>query len=182
MLDSYDTNLILWPATPLAASVAEELRGIGVELIGHQATTGGLTAHRTEDDQLLLEITHEHPHGGEILIGAVGENHTRDHVGAGINAIRSSVALRHADIVLAHFTLDQRSYPDWTSAYEAGRAVTLGKPLIVMHDPVFDHALKELDRAALAVTRTPTQLVTVLAYVLANDEYSHQQSDEEDGS
>jgi YtoQ family protein len=119
---------------------------------------------------------------GEILIGAAGESHTRDYVGAGINAIRSSVALRHADIVLAHFTLDQRSCPDWTSAYEAGRAVTLGKPLIVMHDPAFDHALKELDRAALAVTRTPAQFVTLLAYVLANDDYSHQQSDEEDGS
>lgn len=63
MRDAYDTTLILWPATPLPARVVEELRGIEVELIGQQAALGWLTAHRTEDEQLLLEITREHPHG-----------------------------------------------------------------------------------------------------------------------
>jgi hypothetical protein len=55
--DSYDTTLILWPATPLAASVAEELRAIGVPLTEAQAAPGCLTARRTEDGQLLLEIS-----------------------------------------------------------------------------------------------------------------------------
>jgi hypothetical protein len=63
MRDSYDTTLILWPATPLAASVAEELRAIGVPLTEPQAAPGCLTARRTEDGQLLLEISRERLHG-----------------------------------------------------------------------------------------------------------------------
>ena len=63
MRDSYDTTLILWPATPLAASVADELRGIGVPLTEPQAAPGCLTAQRTEDGQLLLEISREQLHG-----------------------------------------------------------------------------------------------------------------------
>lgn len=61
--DSYDTTLILWPATPLAASVADELRGIGVPLAEPEATPGWLTAQRTEDGQLVLEISREQLHG-----------------------------------------------------------------------------------------------------------------------
>jgi hypothetical protein len=63
MRDSYDTTLILWPATPLAASVADELRGIGVELTNPQAAPGWLTVQRTEDGQILLEIFREQLHG-----------------------------------------------------------------------------------------------------------------------
>jgi hypothetical protein len=63
MRDSYDTTLILWPATPLAASVADELRGIGVPLAEPEAAPGWLTAQRTEDGQLVLEISREHLHG-----------------------------------------------------------------------------------------------------------------------
>jgi hypothetical protein len=62
MRDSYDTTLILWPATPLAASVAEELRDIGVQLTEPQAAPG-CAARRTEDGQLLLEISRERLHG-----------------------------------------------------------------------------------------------------------------------
>jgi hypothetical protein len=62
MRDSYDTTLILWPATPLAASVAEELRDIGVQLTEPQAAPG-CAARRTEDGQLLLEISGERLHG-----------------------------------------------------------------------------------------------------------------------
>ena len=63
MRDSYDTTLILWPATPLAASVADELRGIGVPLAEPHTAQGCLTAQRTEDGQLLLEISREQLHG-----------------------------------------------------------------------------------------------------------------------
>jgi hypothetical protein len=63
MRDSYDTTLILWPATPLATSVADELRGIGVPLTEPQAAPGCLTARRTENGQLLLEISRERLHG-----------------------------------------------------------------------------------------------------------------------
>jgi hypothetical protein len=63
MRDSYDTTLILWPATPLAASVADELRDVGVPLTEPQASPGCVTARRTQDGQLVLEISRERLHG-----------------------------------------------------------------------------------------------------------------------
>ncbi len=71
MRDSYDTTLILWPATPLPASVAEELRAIGVELAEPQAASRCLSARRTEDGQLLLEIACERPYGLTDLEGVL---------------------------------------------------------------------------------------------------------------
>jgi hypothetical protein len=45
-------------------------------------------------------------------------------------------------------------------------AAALGKPLITLHPPEHDHALKEVDRAALAVAREPEQVVAILRYVV----------------
>ena len=42
-----------------------------------------------------------------------------------------------------------------------------GKPLITLHPTEHDHALKEVDRAALAVCREPEQVVAVLGYAVA---------------
>ena len=41
-----------------------------------------------------------------------------------------------------------------------------GKPIITLHDPDTTHALKEIDRAAMATAETPAQVVDVLRYVL----------------
>ena len=49
---------------------------------------------------------------------------------------------------------------------DAGYAAALGKSLIIMHGPDHQHALKEVDAAALAVTETPDQVVQILRYVL----------------
>ena len=40
------------------------------------------------------------------------------------------------------------------------------KPLIVMHQDEHQHALKEVDAAALAVTNSPEQVVAILRYVI----------------
>ncbi len=61
--ESYNTTLIFWPATPLAASVAEELRSIDVQFTDRQAIGGWVTPYRTEEGELLLEITGELAHG-----------------------------------------------------------------------------------------------------------------------
>ena len=42
-------------------------------------------------------------------------------------------------------------------------------PIITLHDPATDHAMKEIDAAALAVCRTPEQVVQTLAYVIRGD-------------
>jgi hypothetical protein len=57
MRDSYDTTLILWPATPLAASVAHQLRDVGVDLSELKVKDGWFTAHRTADDTVVLDLS-----------------------------------------------------------------------------------------------------------------------------
>ena len=57
-------------------------------------------------------------------------------------------------------------YKQWNAAFDAGYAAALGKSLIIMHGPDHQHALKEVDAAALAVTETPDQVVQILRYVL----------------
>ena len=42
------------------------------------------------------------------------------------------------------------------------------KSLNVLHPPEHDHALREIDRAALAVAREPEQVVEILRYALAD--------------
>jgi len=56
-------------------------------------------------------------------------------------------------------------YRQWNAAFGAGYAAALGKPIVTLHDPSLTHALKEVDRAALAVAERPDQVVGILAYV-----------------
>ena len=57
-------------------------------------------------------------------------------------------------------------YKQWNAAFDAGYAAALGKSLIVMHGADHQHALKEVDAAALAVVEEPQQIVDILRYVL----------------
>ena len=67
------------------------------------------------------------------------------------------------DIVVVRFG---EKYKQWNAACDAGVAAALGKSLIVMHSAEHQHALKEVDAAALAVVETPQQVVEILQYVL----------------
>lgn len=100
--------------------------------------------------------------GAEIL-GEPEAKFWRDNLGAGVNAIRTRTLLEQADVVVVRFG-DQ--YKQWNAAFDAGYAAALGKPLITLHPEQHDHALKEVDRAALAVAREPRQVVEILAYAL----------------
>jgi YtoQ family protein len=98
--------------------------------------------------------------------GTLGEESTpfwRDHMGAGINAIRTQTLIRAADIVVVRFG---DKYRQWNAAFDAGFAAALDKPVITLHDGDLDHALKEVDRAAQATARTAEQVVDVLRYVI----------------
>ena len=57
-------------------------------------------------------------------------------------------------------------YKQWNAAFDAGYAAALGKSLVIMHGADHQHALKEVDAAALAVVETPQQVVEILTYVL----------------
>jgi YtoQ family protein len=100
---------------------------------------------------------------GTGTLGEESEAFWRDHKGAGVNAIRTQTLIRKADVVVVRFG---DKYRQWNAAFDAGYAAALAKPLVTLHDEELDHALKEVDRAALATARTSEQVVDVLRYVI----------------
>jgi YtoQ family protein len=103
---------------------------------------------------------------GVAILGPEETPFWKDHKGAGINAIRTRTLLEQADVVVVRFG---EQYRQWNAAFDAGQAAALGKALITLHPPEHDHALKEVDRAALAVAREPEQVVAILRYVLTGE-------------
>ncbi|HWM12053.1 MAG TPA: YtoQ family protein [Solirubrobacteraceae bacterium] len=115
------------------------------------AFTGPVTDHTASDD------------AGVAILGAEDRPFWKDHQGAGVNAIRTRTLLQQADVVVVRFG---EQYKQWNAAFDAGMAAALGKPLVTLHPEQHDHALKEVDRAALAVAREPEQVVEILRYVM----------------
>lgn len=115
------------------------------------AFSGPVTDHAASDDC------------GVTILGAQVESFWKDHVGAGINAVRTRTLIERADVVVVRFG---EQYKQWNAAFDAGYAAALGKALITLHPEAHDHPLKEVDRAALAVAREPEQVVAILGYVL----------------
>ena len=127
----------------IARGVADA--GLDVEL------TGPVTDHAASDDC------------GVAILGEQPTSYWKDHVGAGLNAIRTRTLIEQSDVIVVRFG-DQ--YRQWNAAFDAGYAAARGKALVTLHSPEHDHALKEVDRAALAVAREPEQVVEILRYVV----------------
>jgi YtoQ family protein len=102
---------------------------------------------------------------GASILGEEDEQFWRDHKGAGVNAVRTQTLLCKADVVVVRFG---DKYRQWNAAFEAGYAAALGKPVITLHDDELTHALKEVDRAAMAVAQSPDQVVEILRYAIAS--------------
>ena len=100
---------------------------------------------------------------GVDILGPEPDKFWHDHKGAKVNAIRTRKSISDADIVVVRFG---EKYKQWNAAFDAGYAAALGKSLIIMHGADHQHALKEVDAAALAVVETPEEIVRILAYVL----------------
>lgn len=99
---------------------------------------------------------------GVRILGAEPDKFWHDNKGARLNAIRTRKGIAEADIVVVRFG---DRYKQWNAAFDAGMAAALGKSIIVLHGPEHQHALKEVDAAALAVAETPQQVVQILTYV-----------------
>ena len=117
------------------------------------------------DVALATPVTHHEASDdcGVAILGSEPNKFWHDHKGAQINAIRTRTLIEDADIVVVRFG---EKYKQWNAAFDAGYAAALGKSLIVLHGPDHQHALKEVDAAALAVAEEPRQVVDVLRYVL----------------
>ncbi len=129
----------------------DEIRA-GVELAGLDiAFDGPVTDHAASDDC------------GVAVFGAESDKFWHDNKGAKLNAIRTRKGIEDADVVVVRFG---EKYKQWNAAFDAGYAAALGRSLIVLHGPEHQHALKEVDAAALAVAETPAQVVDALVYVV----------------
>jgi YtoQ family protein len=102
---------------------------------------------------------------GANILGEEDEQFWRDHKGAGVNAVRTQTLLRKADLVVVRFG---DKYRQWNAAFEAGYAAALGKPIVTLHHDELTHALKEVDRAAMATAESPDQVVEILRYAIAS--------------
>ena len=113
--------------------------------------TGPVTDHEASDDC------------GVAIMGPEVDKFWHDNKRARLNAIRTRKGIEDADIVVVRFG---EKYKQWNAAFDAGYAAALGKSLVVMHGAEHQHALKEVDAAALAVVESPNQVVEILNYVL----------------
>jgi len=125
--------------------ITEGAKGLAVTF------NGPVTDHAASDDC------------GVAILGAEDSKYWHDHKGAMVNAIRTRKGISDADVVVVRFG---EKYRQWNAAFDAGYAAALGKSLIILQQPDHDHALKEVDAAALAVARDPAQVVEILRYVL----------------
>lgn len=103
---------------------------------------------------------------GVVILGREEQKFWHDHKGAKINAIRTRTLIEQSDIVVVRFG---EKYKQWNAAFDAGYASALGKSLIVQHQGEHQHALKEVDAAALAVVETVDQIVSILRYVIRGE-------------
>ena len=111
-----------------------------------------------------LSPTTDHELSDDIGIKILGNEDKKfwhDHKAAKINSIRTKNAIDRSDIVIVRFG---EKYKQWNAAFDAGYASALNKSLIIMHGDEQQHALKEVDAAALAVTKNVDEIVNILQY------------------
>ena len=100
---------------------------------------------------------------GVRILGSENNDFWHDKKGAQINAIRTKNGIKNADIVVVRFG---EKYKQWNAAFDAGYASALNKSLIIMHSDEHQHALKEVDAAAHAITKNTDEVVKILQYTL----------------
>ena len=74
---------------------------------------------------------------------------------------KTRLSIEKSDIVVVRFG---EKYKQWNAAFDAGYVAALNKPLIIIHNEEHQHALKEVDAAALAITKNTDEVVNILKY------------------
>ena len=98
---------------------------------------------------------------GVKILGEEDNKFWHDHKSAKINSIRTKNAIEQSDIVVVRFG---DKYKQWNAAFDAGYAAAMSKSLIVIHSDDNQHALKEIDAMAQAVTSNVDEVVKILNY------------------
>jgi len=124
---------------------------------------------KAKDQNLAIDFTSpvtNHELSDDCGVNILGEENDKfwhDHKGAKINAIRTRTNIENADIVIVKFG---EKYKQWNAAFDAGFAAALAKPLIIIHEDIIQHALKEVDAASLAVVKNIDEVVRILNYTI----------------
>ena len=100
---------------------------------------------------------------GIKILGNEEKKFWHDNKSAKINAIKTRSSIKKSDIVIVRFG---EKYKQWNAAFDAGYAAALSKSLIIIQNDEHQHALKEVDAAALAVTKNTEEVVQILKYTL----------------
>ena len=111
--------------------------------------TGPVTNHELSDNC-----------GVEIL-GKEENKFWHDNKSAKLNAIKTRTSIEQSDIVIVRFG---DKYKQWNAAFDVGYASALSKPIIIIHNEEHQHALKEIDAAALVVAKNIDEVIKVLQY------------------
>ena len=100
---------------------------------------------------------------GPKILGSEINKFWHDHKSAKLNSIRTKTAIEQADIIIVRFG---EKYKQWNAAFDAGFAAALSKPIIIIHQDENQHALKEIDAVALAVTKNVEEAIKILQYTI----------------
>ncbi len=100
---------------------------------------------------------------GSAILGTESSSFWHDHKGAKLNAIRTRHLIDNADLVVVRFG---EKYRQWNAAFDAGQAIALGTPIVTLHPPEHDHALKEIDGAAQETCRNVREVAGIIRDVL----------------
>ncbi|MDQ0351295.1 YtoQ family protein [Alkalibacillus filiformis] len=98
---------------------------------------------------------------GENILGKQPNNLYRDDAASSINNFRTELMMQKSDAVIALFG---ESYKQWNTAMDAGIAIGLNKPLILIRPDSLIHPLKELSNKANVTVETIDQAIDVIAY------------------
>ncbi|WP_158736546.1 YtoQ family protein [Alteribacillus sp. YIM 98480] len=99
---------------------------------------------------------------GEEVIGQQPDKILKDEAASSLNNLRTQILMQKADVVIALFG---EKYKQWNTAMDAGTAIALGKPLILIRPQELHHPVKEIANKAQVVVETKEQALQALSYV-----------------
>ena len=147
-------NIELNEIQNIEKKIYEKVKSLSPEIIESINNTGKLDEETEKKLVSLIE---------EFNKKITNENFWKDRKGANINSIRTKKSIQDSDVIIVKFG---EKYKQWNAAFDAGFATALSKALIIMHNDEHQHALKEVDAAALAVTKSVDEVVNILKYTI----------------
>lgn len=99
---------------------------------------------------------------GEQILGKQPGPLYRDDAASAINNLRTQVLMQKADVVVALFG---EQYRQWNTAMDAGMAIAMNKPTILVRPESLIHPFKELSNRANVTVETIDQALDVLHYI-----------------